>query len=87
MYTTIQVLPVKIVSFNPYDVILYSKTSPELCLRRVKSRDSLLHVPVSDDIADQINQDALNVDMQYDLIIDNEISTDREIIENIQKII
>jgi hypothetical protein len=32
MYTTIQVLPVKIVSFNPYDVILYSKMNKLLIL-------------------------------------------------------
>jgi shikimate kinase len=61
------------------------QTSPELCLIRVKSRNSVLHVPVSDEIVDIINQEALNLDMQYDLIIDNEKSTDREILENIQK--
>ncbi|HOW26469.1 MAG TPA: hypothetical protein PK711_12460 [Bacteroidales bacterium] len=63
------------------------QTNPELCLKRVKSRDSSLHVPVSDDIVDKINRDALKVDLNYDLIINNENSTDKEIIESIQKIL
>jgi shikimate kinase len=63
------------------------KTSPELCLRRVKSRDSSVHVPVSDDIVSQINQDAINVNLNYDIIIDNEKSSDDEIVDKIYKII
>ena len=39
------------------------------------------------DILDKINQDALSVNMQYDLVIDNEKSTDEEIVENIKNII
>lgn len=62
-------------------------TSPEMCLNRVANRNSTAHVPVSDDIVNKINRDALKVDMQYDLIIDNERLTDKEIIENIQSII
>jgi shikimate kinase len=63
------------------------ETNPELCLKRLKSRDSSIHIPVSDDIVDKINQDALKVSLQYDLIIYNEKSTDKEILENIQLII
>lgn len=63
------------------------QASPGLCLKRIKSRDSVNHIPVSDDMVNKINQDALNVDLQYDLIIDNEKSSDREIIENIRKIL
>jgi len=71
-----------------YDVKLVKiKTNPELCLKRVKSRDSSIHVPVSDNIVDKINRDALKVDLQYDLIVNNDKSTDKEIIESIQKII
>jgi len=70
-----------------YDVKLVKiQTNPELCLKRVKSRDSSLHVPVSDDIVDKINRDALKVDLNYDLIVNNENSTDKEIIESIQEI-
>jgi hypothetical protein len=72
---------------NKTTLFIKVQTSPELCLRRIKSRDSSLHIPVSDDIVDKINQDASNVDIQHDLIIDNEKSTDREIIVNIKKII
>lgn len=71
-----------------YDVKLIKiQTNAELCLKRVKSRDSSIHVPVSDDIVDKINRDALKVDLQYDLIVDNERSKNKEIIESIQKII
>jgi len=45
------------------------------------------HYTVSDDIADKINRDSLKVDFQYDLVVNNEKSSDKEIVENIQKII
>jgi shikimate kinase len=71
-----------------YDLKLVKiRTSTELCLRRVKSRDSSIHVPISDDIVEQINRDALKVDLKYDIIIDNEKSSDDEILENFQKIL
>jgi len=71
-----------------YDVKLVKiQTNPELCLKRIKSRDSSLHVPVSDDIVDKINQDALKVNLNYDLIIDNENSSDDKILEDIKKVL
>jgi shikimate kinase len=71
-----------------YDIKLIKvQTSPELCLTRIKSRDLSVHVPVSDDIVTQINQDALKVDLNYDLIIDNERSSDNEILKMIQEVI
>jgi dephospho-CoA kinase len=63
------------------------QTSPELCLRRVKSRDSSDHVPVSYEIVNQINQDALKVNFKFDIIIDNEKSSDDEILGRIHKTI
>jgi len=73
---------------SKYNVKLVKiQTNPELCLKRVRSRDSTIHVPVSDDIVDKINRDSLRVDLQYDLIVCNDKSTDKEIIEQIQKII
>ncbi len=62
-------------------------TSPEVCLHRVKSRDLSIHVPVSDDIVSEINQIASKVDLKYDLIIDNERTSDSMIIEMFQKMI
>jgi len=71
-----------------YDLILVNiQTSQELCLQRVKSRDSSIHVPISDDIVKQINQDALKVNLKYDIIIDNEKSSDDKILEDIQKVL
>ena len=63
------------------------RTSPETCIKRVKSRDGSIHIPVSDDILDQINREALEVEMKYDLIIDNEKTSDREILNKLKKII
>jgi len=71
-----------------YDLkIVKIQTSPELCLQRIKSRDSSNHVPISDDIVKKINQDALKINLKYDLIIDNEKSTDNKILEDIQKVL
>ncbi len=71
-----------------YDLIFVKiHTSPELCLKRVKSRDSSIHVPVSDNVVEQINQDALKVNLKYDIIIDNEKSSDDMILEDIQKVL
>jgi shikimate kinase len=58
--------------------------SPEVCVNRIRSRDSSLHVPVSDDMVSLINQAALETDLIYDLIIDNEKSSNELIIEMFQ---
>jgi shikimate kinase len=71
-----------------YDLVFVKiHTSPELCLKRVKSRDSSIHVPISDEVVEQINQDALKVNLKYDLIIDNEKSSDDKILEDIKKVL
>ena len=71
-----------------YDLKLVKvHTNPDLCLKRVRSRDSSMHVPVSDDIVKKINEDALKVNLNYDLIIDNEKSSDIEILDKIQKLL
>ena len=62
-------------------------TSPETCHRRIKSRDSSIHIPVSDDIIHQINKEALEVDLEFDTVIDNENSTDVEILKKISEIV
>lgn len=43
------------------------------------------HYTVSDDIADKINRDSLKVDFQYDLVVNNEKSTDKEIVGKYSK--
>jgi shikimate kinase len=73
---------------NKYDLKLIKiNTSPDLCLRRIKSRDSSIHIPVSDDIIDQVNREALEVDLDFDSIIDNESTSDDEILIRINKVI
>jgi len=71
-----------------YDLKLVKiNTSQELCLKRIKSRDLSTHVPFSDDIVKQINQDAFKINLKYDITINNEKSSDIEILEKIQKIL
>jgi shikimate kinase len=63
------------------------RASPETCRKRVKSRDPSTHIPVSDDRLEQINREALKVEMKYDLIIDNEKTSDNEILDKFKTII
>ena len=60
-------------------------TSPETCLGRIKSRDSSIHIPVSDNIIKQINREALKVDLEFDSVIENENSSDDEILMKINE--
>jgi shikimate kinase len=61
--------------------------SPDICLQRVKSRNSNTHIPVSDDILEQINQEALKVNLEFDMVINNEISSENEILMQIQELL
>lgn len=63
------------------------EASPDTCLERIKSRDTSLHVPVSDDIIETINQEALRVDLEFDLVIDNESSSENEIMPKLREIL
>ncbi len=62
-------------------------TSPDTCLRRIKSRDSSFHISVSDDIIEQVNREALDVDLEFDTVIENENSSDNEILMKINEMI
>jgi shikimate kinase len=62
-------------------------TSPDTCLNRFKSRDSSIHIPVSDDLFEQINKEALEVDLEYDAFLENEYSSDDEILQKISETI
>jgi dephospho-CoA kinase len=59
--------------------------SPRVCSDRIKSRDSSIHVPVSDDILTIINQASLQANLRYDLVIENEDTSDELIIEQFNK--
>jgi len=73
---------------SKYDLKLIKiETTFKTCLKRVKSRDASIHLPVSDDIIEQINLEASKVDLKFDTIIENERSTDNEIIDKLRKII
>lgn len=51
--------------------IIRIKALPETCIERVMSRDASAHIPVSDDRLAEINARALQVDLPWDLEIDN----------------
>jgi shikimate kinase len=73
---------------NKYNLKLIKiDTSPETCLGRIKLRDPLIHIPVSDDIIEQICREALEVDLEFDTVIENENSSDDEILMKINEII
>ncbi len=73
---------------NKYSLKLIKiKTSPDLCLKRIKSRDSSVHIPVSDDIIEKVNREAFEVDLEFDAIIDNESTSVDEILMKINETI
>jgi len=48
------------------------RTAPDTCLRRVQSRSTVDHLPVSDDKVAEYNEAALRVELPWDAEIDNE---------------
>jgi shikimate kinase len=69
-----------------YDVKLIKiHTSPETCKKRIKSRDATIHIPVSDDRVEEINRKAQNVELEFDSIIDNENSSNDEILKQLHE--
>jgi shikimate kinase len=69
-----------------YSLILIKiNASPVTCRKRIKTRDVTVHIPVSDDIIEQINKEATKVDLEFDAVIDNENTPDEEILELIRK--
>jgi len=68
-----------------YDVKLIKvETDLDECLRRVRSRDSADHIPVSDEKVREYNRIASNVDHPWDAVIDNNgPATDKEILKAI----
>lgn len=71
-----------------YEVKLI-KVSTDLdeCLRRVKTRDSSNHIPVSDEKVEEYNRIAASVSHAWDTVIDNnDLATDQEILSVIQSL-
>jgi shikimate kinase len=71
-----------------YNVRLIKVTAPlALCFERIKSRDQSVHIPVSDERAEEINRKAAGVDLAFDLEIENVEKPDEKIIESISGIL
>ena len=69
-----------------YEVKLIKiKASPEICLRRIKSRDQSIHIPVSDDRIEEINSKSNSTDLPFDLVIDNERTDDEKILKKFHR--
>ncbi len=67
---------------NKYTIFLIKVVAPpEVCLERIKSRDLSQHIPVSDDIIEEINLKAIAIDLPFNLVIDNHNTSDNKIVE------
>ncbi len=72
---------------SKYDVKLVKiETSRDICYKRLKSRDASIHIPVSDDLLEKINQEAIKVELEFDTIIENEKTSDNDILDKLQKL-
>ena len=60
---------------------------PDLCLKRTKTRVQSIHIPVSDDRVEVINRKAFSVNLPFDLVIENEKGTDKEIVGNFSSLL
>jgi len=63
------------------------ETTPETCRKRIKSRDSSIHIPVSDEIFEHVNEEALKVALVFDTVINNESSSNDEILLKFNKLL
>ena len=63
------------------------EADPALCLKRVKERDNKEHINVSDSDVEKINELAIKVKFDYDLVIDNNVKTEGEITRELGKLI
>jgi len=59
----------------------------ETCFTRVKTRNNIEHIPVSDDKVAELNQLASTVTFDWDLEMDNNaLTSDKDILRAIQSI-
>ncbi|WP_420320370.1 hypothetical protein [Flagellimonas sp.] len=62
-------------------------TNDRLCLKRVKTRDRSIHINVSDEEVEQINQMVLEKNMKCDFEIKNNKKSEKQLIEELKIII
>lgn len=60
------------------------EADPELCIRRVTGRNNKNHINISDGDVEKINELAMRVKFNYDLVIDNNGKDEREIIKGLE---
>ncbi len=71
-----------------YTVLLIKIEAPEdLCMKRIKERDQSIHVAISDDMIENINNITLLDEKEFDLIIDNMSSRDIDIISQFRTLL
>lgn len=63
------------------------QTDNEICLSRVKTRDQSIHINVSDDQVNTINQQVRNKAIKTDYIIQNDNSTYAQLISEVSNIL
>lgn len=68
-------------------VLIKVKASPNLCLKRVRTRDQSIHINVSDDQVSKINELVLQKSMQTDFVIENDNKSKSALIEEIKAIL
>ena len=61
-------------------------TDPALCFQRVKTRDKKNHIAVSDDQVIEINNNSFKKKFDFDLIIENNNKTDKELLDALVKV-
>lgn len=71
--------------FQVKTIVVYADS--KTCLDRVKSRDQKIHINVSDDQISTINEKVRERDFQTDFRIVNEAITEKELLQELEKII
>jgi shikimate kinase len=73
---------------NDYFVKLIKvEADPNLCLKRIKSRDQSKHISVSDDKINLINNQALSLSLRFDLTLNNNSTADEELVRIFNELI
>ena len=62
------------------------EADPKLCPKRIRERDSKEHINVSDSDVKKINELAMKVKFEYELIIDNNSKTEEEKVKELKSI-
>ena len=68
-------------------ILIKVSAHAETCLERVKSRDQKIHINVSDEQVNHINQMVAEKEFDFEFEIDNNLKTQEELVEIIRKIV